>query len=72
MSCYFRHLKEVFAEAGIDLSTVDKKALDKAIHGIVKVQYKDCPGAWKAIKTATASAAGRQQFIERLRTAQPR
>jgi len=54
------------------LSTVDKKALDKAIHGIVKVQYKDCPGAWKAIKTATASAAGRQQFIERLRTAQPR
>ncbi len=69
MSCYFRHLKEILAEAGIDVSTVDKKALDKAIHAIVNVQYKNCPEAWQAIKTGTAAAAGRRRFIESLKTA---
>jgi hypothetical protein len=69
MSCYFRHLKELFAEAGIDYSTANKKELDKAIHTIVNVRYKNCPDAWRALKAGTASADGRRQFVESLKKA---
>jgi hypothetical protein len=72
MSCYFRHLKEIFAEAGVEVNADNRKDLDRAIHAILDVQYKDCPTTWKAIKAATASPEGRRRFIESLKTALPR
>ncbi len=51
MSCYFRHLKELFDEAGIEVSTANRKQVDQAIHQIVNVPYKECPQAWKKIQT---------------------
>jgi hypothetical protein len=50
MSCYFRHLRDVFEKAGIRVTPRNKKAIDEAIHKIVRVEYKHCPDAWKAIK----------------------
>ena len=50
MSCYFRHLKEILAEAGIEVTPQNKKQIDQLIHQIVKVDYKNCPKAWKHIK----------------------
>ncbi|MFX1483363.1 MAG: hypothetical protein ACFFCP_09260 [Promethearchaeota archaeon] len=50
MTCYFRHLKQTFAELGIDVTPDNKKDIDKAIHGLVGVEYKNCSAAWKAIK----------------------
>ena len=47
MSCYFRHLKEELAEAGITVTPQNKKAVDRAIHGLVEIDYKDCPRTWK-------------------------
>ncbi len=43
MSCYFRHLKDIFAEAGIEVTKANRKELDRAFHDIVGVVYKDCP-----------------------------
>ena len=50
MSCYFRHLKDILNEAGIEVTPSNRKQIDQAIHQIVEVTYKDCPGTWKRLK----------------------
>jgi len=50
MSCYFRHIKEELAQAGITITTENKKAIDLAIHKLMAVEYKNCPPTWKAVK----------------------
>jgi len=71
MSCYFRHLKDIFSEAGIEVTPVNKKEVDQAIHRIVKVSYKNCPATWKEIKLRTADAKQRKEFIQKLKKAIP-
>jgi hypothetical protein len=48
MSCYFRHLKELFAGTGIIVTPENKKRIDAVIHEIVRVKYKNCPDAKSA------------------------
>jgi hypothetical protein len=43
MSCYFRHMKDVLDEAGIEVTKENKKDIDRIIHGLVDVEYKNCP-----------------------------
>ncbi len=50
MSCYFRHIKDILNEAGIEVTSSNKKQLDQAIHDILEVPYKDCPTAWRKLK----------------------
>ena len=50
MTCYFRHLKQVFEKAGIEVTTENRKALDAVIHDLVSVNYKNCPATWKQVK----------------------
>jgi len=50
MSCYFRHIKDILNEAGIEVTSSNKKQLDRAIHDIVGVPYKHCPTAWRKLK----------------------
>jgi len=70
MSCYFRHLQEVFKEAGIDVSSINKKQVDQAIHDIAGVNYKDCPATWRKLKHEILSNEQRHRdFIARLRSA---
>jgi len=35
MSCYFRHLKDIFDKAGIEVNASNKKQIDQAVHQIV-------------------------------------
>jgi hypothetical protein len=51
MTCYFRHLGSVFEKAGINVTKDNKRQVDKVIHKIVGVEYKNCPATWKAVKT---------------------
>jgi len=51
MTCYFRHLGAVFEKAGITVTKDNKHELDKVIHKIVGVEYKNCPATGKAVKT---------------------
>ena len=68
MSCYFRILKDVFEEAGVEVTPTNKKKVDEAIHRIVGVQYKHCPSAGKAVKERVrGDKAARQEFIHRLK-----
>jgi hypothetical protein len=50
MTCYFWHLKEFFAETGITITKENKKDVDRAIHGIVGIEYKNCSATWKEVK----------------------
>ena len=47
MTCYFRHLQTVFKKAGIEVTILNKRELDRIIHEIVRVKYKNCPNTWK-------------------------
>ena len=70
MSCYFRHLKGIFDEAGIELNSNNKKQIDQAIHQIVGANYKDCPGTWQRLKQQIMTdEQKRQDFISKLRNA---
>ena len=50
MSCYFRHMKEILEEAGVEVTKENKKDIDRIIHGLVDVEYKNCSPTWKAVK----------------------
>ena len=54
MTCYFRHLGEVFKKAGITVTGENRRELDKVIHGIVGVEYSNCPAAWREVKKRIA------------------
>ena len=69
MSCYIRHLKDILEEAGIEVKPANKKDIDRALHEIVGVTYKDCPGAWRSLKKQMADDAGRAALVRKLQKA---
>jgi hypothetical protein len=50
MTCYFRHLQDIFKKAGIEVTSANKREIDQIIHRIVSIRYKDCPATWKEVK----------------------
>ena len=50
MTCYFRHLEEVFKKAGLEVTSQNRQEIDRIIHDIVGADYKNCPVAWKQVK----------------------
>ncbi|HUV53327.1 MAG TPA: hypothetical protein VMW64_09685 [Dehalococcoidia bacterium] len=68
MSCYFRHLKEIFSEAGIAVTTANRKKVKEAIHKLTGVGNKDCPAAWKKLKQQVLNdEKNRIEFVSKLR-----
>jgi len=50
MTCYFRHLKEIFKKAGIEVTSKNKREIDGVIRDIVNVKHEDCPATWREVK----------------------
>jgi hypothetical protein len=70
MSCYFRHLKDILAEAGVEVIPGNGKEIDRAIHKIVGVEYKDCPVAWRTLKQQImGEEQKRRDFVKKLKNA---
>lgn len=70
MSCYFRHLKDILSDAGIEVTPSNKKQIDRIIHNILGVTYKDCPATWKRLKQEIVGNEQKQQdFIKKLQNA---
>jgi hypothetical protein len=69
MSCYFRHLKDVLAEAGVEVTPANKGDVDQALHEIAGVAYRDCPSAWKNLKRQMANDGDRAAMVGKLRKA---
>ena len=70
MSCYFRHMKDVLDEVGVEITPDNKKEIDAILHGIAGVEYKNCSPAWKKIKEMVkGDEAERDMFIGKLKKA---
>ena len=70
MSCYFRHMKDVLDEVGVEITPENKKEIDRILHGIAGVEYKNCSPAWKKVKEMVrGDAAERERFVEKLKEA---
>jgi hypothetical protein len=67
VTCYFRHLQHVFKKAGIEVTNENKREIDRIIHGIVGVDYKNCSAAWKEVKKKIAE--DEEGFVSRLKDA---
>ena len=68
MSCYFRHMKDIFEDLGIEITPENKKDIDRAVHKTVKTEYKNCPDAWKKIKEEIrADGKTKEKFINALK-----
>jgi len=67
MTCYFRHLQHVFKTAGIEVKRENKREIDRVIHDIVDVEYKNCPAAWREVKKRIAE--NEESFISKLKKA---
>ena len=70
MSCYFRYMKDVLEEVGIEVTPENKKEIDRIIHELVDVEYKNCSPTWRAVKEQIkGDKAARQRFAENLKAA---
>ena len=70
MSCYFRHMKDVLDEVGVEITPANKKEIDRILHGIAGVDYKNCSPAWKEIKgMVKGDPADRALFVRKLKAA---
>jgi len=67
LTCYFRHLQHVFEKAGIEVTSENKREVDRLIHGIVGVDYKNCPAVWKEVKKRIAE--DEEGFVSKLKEA---
>ena len=68
MSCYFRHMKDILSDAGIEVTPQNKKAVDQALHAIVGVEYKNCSPTWKQIKQDyIGDESKKQHLIDKLK-----
>jgi hypothetical protein len=43
-------LKQIFKKAGIEVTSENRSEIDKIIHELVAVKYKNCLGTWKEVK----------------------
>ncbi len=67
MTCYFRHLNEVFKKAGIEPTSENKNQLDRVIHSLVEAKYKDCTTTWREVKKRIT--VDEDEFVQHLKSA---
>jgi ATP-dependent Zn protease len=58
-------MKDVFSKAGIEVTSENKREVDKTIHSIVDIQYKNCSKTWKEVKKKLAE--DEEAFISMLK-----
>ncbi|NWF86600.1 hypothetical protein HXY32_02125 [Candidatus Bathyarchaeota archaeon] len=50
MTCYFRHLEEIFSKAGIKVTKEKRQEINRVIRKIVDMEYEGCPDVWREVK----------------------
>jgi ATP-dependent Zn protease len=55
----------LFKKAGITVTKENKKDIDRAIHSIVGVEYKNCSATWKEVKKEIAE--NEENFVKKLK-----
>ena len=63
-------MKDVLEEAGVEITDRNKKDIDRIIHSLVDVEYKDCSPTWKKVKEhIRQDPQARERFILRFKEA---
>ena len=47
-------MKEIFTEIGVEVTPENKRDIDKELHKLLGVEYKNCSTTWKEIKKRMA------------------
>jgi len=66
MTCYFRHLKTIVEKAGITITKENRQDVDRVIHSIVGIEYKNCAATWKEVKKRMAE--DEESFVNMLKS----
>ena len=67
MTCYFRHMQNIFGKAGITVTEGNRREIDRVIHRIVGVEYKNCSAVWREVKKRISE--DEEGFISELKKA---
>ncbi len=67
MSCYIRHLKEIFEKAGIEFTKENKRQADK--HFKRWLGKATCSETWKELKPRLENPAKKEEIIKDLQAA---
>jgi hypothetical protein len=66
MSCYFRHMRDLFEEAGVEVTKESRKALHLHIAGLVGDEEAHCPTTWRLVKEWRDDPGKRAKLVARL------
>lgn len=47
-------MKDIFNKAGVEVTKENRKHIDRKIHTIVGVEYKNCSATWREVKKKIA------------------
>ena len=65
MSCYLRHLRDVFEALGLDYDRSNRARVDDAVRAVLGVGHDaSCPQVWAAVKALPD--AGRRELADRV------
>ncbi len=67
MTCYFRHLGEIFRRAEIQVTKENRREIDRVIQEIVGLHDAGCPETWQRVKRLIAE--DEEGFALRLKSA---
>ena len=67
MTCYFKHLAQVFQKANIKITAENRQEIDRTIHNIAGVNYKNCPATWRQVKNLASEDEA--SFVLKLKVA---
>ncbi len=57
-------MKNILDEAGVVVTKENKKEIDRIIHNLVNVEYKNCPTTWMTVKERIkGDEEARRRFI---------
>jgi hypothetical protein len=65
VSCYLRHIRDILSEAGVEVTLSNKKQIDRAIHQMVQVDYKDCAQTWARLRRQIIGDEQKKQDLVR-------
>lgn len=69
MSCYTRHLGDLFATTGIQNTKENRKRADGYIREILAMKEEGCPVVWREVKSRLADPDKSLELANRLRQA---
>jgi hypothetical protein len=66
MSCYTRHLSDVFETLRVENNKDNRKMMDQSIRKVLKTD-KPCPDVWRKLKTILADEKKKKNLVGKLK-----